>query len=115
MTEYGSLRQSITISTTVTATTTGGNSLETVAVVVLAGGVAWFLAGGYHSVLGHVESLIMPSLDASGGAAAFAALQAPENAKDHDDDEKCSNPENKCSECGGEAQICMTGTDTGCE
>ena len=38
-TEYSKLRQKITVSTTAT----GGS--ETVAAVVLAGGVAWFLAG----------------------------------------------------------------------
>lgn len=47
MTDYASLRQHITVTTTVTAsnTATGDSGLETVAAVVLAGGVAWFLAG----------------------------------------------------------------------
>lgn len=42
---YTGLRQSITTSTVATGTTTGGTGLETAAVIVLAGGVAWFLAG----------------------------------------------------------------------
>ena len=47
LTQFSGLRQSITTTTTVAATTTtdGGTGLETAAVVVLAGGVAWFLAG----------------------------------------------------------------------
>ena len=47
LTEYAKLRQHITITTTVSATSTasGGTGVETVAAVVLAGGVAWFLAG----------------------------------------------------------------------
>ena len=47
LTEYAKLRQHITITTTETATSSGANGLETVAAVVLAGGVAWFLAGTY--------------------------------------------------------------------
>ncbi len=45
--QYASLRQHITITTTITpsATASGDSGLQTVAVVVLAGGVAWLLAG----------------------------------------------------------------------
>ncbi|KAL9079184.1 MAG: hypothetical protein Q9157_001935 [Trypethelium eluteriae] len=96
MTEYGSLRQSITISTTATVTTTGDTGLETVAVVVLAGGVSWFLA------------------DASGGAAAVAALEAPADAPNHEDDRNCPDPKDKCKNCGGEEQMCTTGKDAWC-
>ena len=45
MTQYADLRQSITVTTTISATQTGDSGIETVAAVVLAGGVAWFLAG----------------------------------------------------------------------
>jgi hypothetical protein len=45
LTEYKGLRASTTITLTETATATGaGSDLETVAAVVFAGGVAWYLA-----------------------------------------------------------------------
>lgn len=51
LTQYASLREHITMMTTMTgtATTSGDSGLETIAAVVLAGGVAWFLAGKLHS------------------------------------------------------------------
>ena len=51
LSEYKALRQSITVtktfSTAVTTTSSAGSGLETAAVVVLAGGVAWILAGDF--------------------------------------------------------------------
>ena len=51
LTRYASLREHITLMTTTsgsaTATASGDTGLETVAAVVLAGGVAWFLAGKF--------------------------------------------------------------------
>lgn len=45
MSDYTSLRQSITISGTEIATSSSDSSVETVALIVFAGGVAWILAG----------------------------------------------------------------------
>lgn len=49
LTQYANLREQITMLTVIsqTATTSADSGLETVAAVVLAGGVAWFLAGIY--------------------------------------------------------------------
>jgi len=57
VTKYASLRQRITLTTTAaaTATTSHDSGIETIAVVVLAGGVAWFLAGRGHNA-SHTES-----------------------------------------------------------
>lgn len=96
MTDYAGLRQSITITTTVTPTSSGDAGIKTVAAVVLAGGVAWFLA------------------ESSGGAAAIAALKPPTEAKDHKDDQKCPKPEHQCKDCGGEKGICKKGDAAGC-
>lgn len=55
-TEYASLRQHIALTTTAAATATSSHDsgIETIAVVVLAGGVAWSLAGRGHNV-SHAE------------------------------------------------------------
>ena len=52
LTEYTILGQHITLTTTAAATATSSHDpgIETIAVVVLAGGVAWFLAGRGHNV-----------------------------------------------------------------
>jgi len=56
LTQYSKLREHITVMTTTTdvsATTTasGDSAVKTVAAVVIAGGVAWFLAGMKLSLL----------------------------------------------------------------
>ena len=47
ITQYASLRDRITITSSVTATTNGTSGVADLVMVVLAGGVAWFLAGEY--------------------------------------------------------------------
>jgi len=48
LTQFAGLREHITMMTSETATTSSDSSVETFAAVVLAGGVAWFLAGKFN-------------------------------------------------------------------
>ena len=52
LTEYASLRQHITLTTTAAATATSSHDsgIKAIAVIVLARGVAWFLEGRGHNV-----------------------------------------------------------------
>jgi hypothetical protein len=48
-------------------------------------------------------------------AIAEAVLEAPKTAEgNHEDDVTCPNPKSKCSDCGGMAGMCATGTAIGC-
>jgi hypothetical protein len=77
---------------TETATAADGKTeIETAAAVVMAGGVAWFLAGFV------------------GDAAAAEALDPPTTNPDHKDDPTCPSPMQQCRECGGVEEICVTG------
>jgi len=58
---------------------------------------------------------INPITDYVGSAAAVAALTPPETAENHQDDETCPNPKDKCEGCGGNNGMCTTGTDSGCQ
>jgi len=64
LTEYKSLRQHITVTTTTmaTATQTGDLDLQTVALVILAGGVAWVLAGRLPQNLSYSMGVLMTPL-----------------------------------------------------
>ncbi|KAL9619263.1 MAG: hypothetical protein Q9160_006115 [Pyrenula sp. 1 TL-2023] len=95
ITSLSSLRQSITTTITASPKTSGGPA-ETAAAVILAGGVAWMLAG-----------------EVGDAVIAEAVLQAPEAPKGHEDDKTCPVSENKCSDCGGVSGICTT-KDGGC-
>jgi hypothetical protein len=89
LTAYSNLRQSI--STTVTSSPTQpGQPVVTAAVVIFAGGVAWYLAG----VAGAV-----------GDEAAI--LTPPDEAGGHPDDSQCPNAKPTCSDCGGINSICI--------
>jgi hypothetical protein len=87
LTQYAGLRESITASITVSPTQSG-ESAATVAAVVFAGGVAWYLAG-----------LV-------GGEA--AALTAPiEGGSGHQNDETCNNDRSICKDCGAALGFCV--------
>lgn len=117
LSEYKNLRQSITVTSTFSATATttssAGSGIETAAVVVLAGGVAWFLAGNFYRLF-LAKMVANFSADIT-GPVAIMNVPAPQNAKGHDDDKSCPNPKDKCSDCGGSTQMCTTGAHTGCK
>ncbi|KAI9682232.1 MAG: hypothetical protein M1817_000286 [Caeruleum heppii] len=96
---YADLRQSITTTLLSTSTATDGATVvETAAAVVMAGGVAWILAGYVGDA-----------------AIAEAVLEAPKEAgEDHQDDKSCPTPQKACSDCGGKEGMCTTGDATGC-
>ncbi|CAI6342584.1 unnamed protein product [Periconia digitata] len=87
LTEYKDLRESITATITVSPTQSG-EPADTVAAVVFAGGVAWYLA----SFVG----------------AEAAALAAPKEAPpSHRDDERCEGEKSKCEDCGATLGFCV--------
>ncbi|KAF2277259.1 uncharacterized protein EI97DRAFT_417431 [Westerdykella ornata] len=87
LTQYKDLRESITATLTVSPTQSG-EPAATVAAVVFAGGVAWYLAGYV-------------------GAEA-AALTAPKEAPPgHENDEKCKDVTPKCKDCGATLGFCV--------
>ncbi|KAH4074369.1 hypothetical protein HBI25_233920 [Parastagonospora nodorum] len=100
--EYKGLRASTTVSLTETATASGANGgLETVAAVVFAGGVAWYLA----------------SQNAAAAAIVFQPPpQKPEGSRE--DDNTCKNNGNKpdCDDCGGNTPLglCSKGDKQNC-
>jgi hypothetical protein len=88
LTAFSNLRQSITTTVTVSPTQPG-EPAATAAVVIFAGGVAWYLAG------------------VVGGEA--AVLSGPPNeAGGHPDDTSCPNPKSKCKDCGGNNGVCVS-------
>lgn len=92
LTAFTNLRQSIT--TTVTMSPTQSDQpAATAAVVIFAGGVAWYLA----SVIGEAAILNGP----------------PDEAGGHPDDARCPTPKTKCADCGGANGIC-TSPNGGC-
>ena len=113
-TQYAGLRQSITATTTVSTTTEGGIGLETAAAIVLAGGVAWFLAGKF-GVERNRSVRAKKREDIGGSAAVSAAIPNPETPNDHQDDTTCPDPKGQCKDCGGHEQMCTTGPNTGCK
>jgi hypothetical protein len=90
--------QTVTISETPTATGDAGGAVKTAAVVVFAGGVAWFLA----SYAGEV-----------------GILQAPKDVgASHKDDGSCPEPRKLCDDlqCLGisELNMCLVSPNMGC-
>lgn len=94
---YASLKQSITTTVTVTTTSNGQTGVETAAAIVMAGGVAWFLAGF-----------------TGDAAAAQGALVPPPTSDGHTDDPGCPSSKSKCSDCSGSGGMCTTGSNSGC-
>lgn len=87
LTQYKDLRESITAAITVSPTQSG-EPAATVAAVVFAGGVAWYLAG---LVGGEAAALTVPE-EGGGG---------------HENDESCNGDKPQCKDCGATLGFCV--------
>lgn len=87
LTQYNNLRESMTTSITLSAES--GRPAATVAAVIFAGGVAWYLSG---LVGGEAAALTVPK---DGGPG-------------HQDDDACKGDKPKCKDCGAVRGICIS-------
>jgi hypothetical protein len=106
--EYKGLRALTTVTLTETATASGADGgLETVAAVVFAGGVAWYLACKYrHTSARMTNMLTLIAQTAAAAAIVFQpSPQKPEGSRE--DDNTCKNNGNKpeCDDCGGNTPL----------
>jgi hypothetical protein len=118
--EYKELRASTTVTLTETATASGADGgLETVAAVVFAGGVAWYLACKYRQMSARMTDKLM--LIAQNAAAAAIVFQPPPQKPEgsREDDTTCKNNGNKpdCDDCGGNTPsgLCSNGDRQNCK
>ncbi|KAH8763501.1 hypothetical protein F5882DRAFT_522552 [Hyaloscypha sp. PMI_1271] len=101
--EYSGLKASTTVTITdlVATSTDSSADMETFVAVVVAGGIAWWVAEQF------------------GAAAAIAAIQPPSELPDggEEDDQVCQkDPKEDCADCGGanSVKLCSSGAEVGC-